>query len=47
MVTSYSALAQKHNKTPEEVEEVIRQCRAKLLSHRLETRPRPHLDNKV
>ena len=47
MVKSYQTLAQEYEKTPEQVEEIIRQCRAKLLAHRLQHRPRPHLDNKA
>ena len=33
--------------TPDQIEEIIRQCSDKLLAHRLQYRPRPHLDNKV
>jgi hypothetical protein len=47
MVKTYEELAQEFNKPVEEVEEIIRRCRGKLLAHRLEHRPRPHLDNKV
>jgi len=47
MVKTYEELAQEFKKSVEEIEEIIRQCRRKLLAHRLEHRPRPHLDNKV
>ena len=47
MVKTYEELAQQFKKSVEEIEERIRRCRGKLLAHRLEHRPRPHLDNKV
>jgi len=47
MVKTYEELAQEFKKPVEEVEEIIRHCRGKLRAHRLEHRPRPHLDNKV
>jgi uncharacterized protein YyaL (SSP411 family) len=47
MVKSYDQLVKLCGKSVEQVEEIICRCRAKLLAHRLEHRPRPHLDNKV
>jgi uncharacterized protein YyaL (SSP411 family) len=47
MVKTYEELAKEFKKSVEEIEEIIRQCRGKLLAHRIEHRPRPHLDNKV
>jgi hypothetical protein len=47
MVKSYDQLANLYDKSVEQVEEIIRLSRSKLLAHRLEHRPRPHLDNKV
>ena len=47
MVKTYEELAQQFKKSVEEIEEIIRHSRGKLLAHRLEHRPTPHLDNKV
>jgi len=47
MVKSYEQLAQEYNKSPEQIREIIQESRGKLLAHRLQHRPRPHLDNKV
>ena len=47
MVKTYEELAQQFKKSVEEIEEIVRHSRRKLLAHRLEHRPRPHLDNKV
>jgi uncharacterized protein YyaL (SSP411 family) len=47
MTKSYDDLAKEYDKSVTEIEEIIRHSRARLLAHRLEFRPRPHLDNKV
>jgi uncharacterized protein YyaL (SSP411 family) len=47
IVKAYPVLAQEFHRPVEEIEEIITRCRRKLLAHRTEHRPRPHLDNKV
>lgn len=44
---SYEEVATKHETSPDKVREIIARSITKLKAYRDETRPRPHLDDKI